>query len=129
MPIARARGGIRPDKSTNKHGRSNRRHFARQNHRKKSSDGYEHEKIPRKLILSKFTGDGWMPCPIGLQEVKDWVCSTRLGSVISGRSIRRIISGQATTGCNNTKYPNRFRTSKSIVSNIRTIRRLYFCIY
>ncbi len=70
MPIARARGGIRPDKSTNKHGRSNRRHFARQNHRKKSSDGYEHEKIPRKLILSKFTGDGWMPCPIGLQEVK-----------------------------------------------------------
>lgn len=72
MSIARTRHGIRPVKSTNKSGRSNRRHFARQNHRKKTSYGYEHEKKPRKLVLSRFTGDGWMPCPSGYTRGQGW---------------------------------------------------------
>jgi hypothetical protein len=72
MSISKARYGIGPPKSTNKYGRSNRRHFARQNHRKKTSDGYEHEKKPRKLVLSRFTGDGWIPCPSGYTRGQGW---------------------------------------------------------
>ena len=58
--------------STNKYRRSNRRHFARQNRRKKTSDGYEHEKKPRKLVVSRFTGDGWMPCGSGYTKGQGW---------------------------------------------------------
>jgi hypothetical protein len=63
---------VRHVKSDNKWGRSNRRHFARQNRRKKTYDGYEFEKKPRKLILSRFTGDGWMPCPSGYTRGQGW---------------------------------------------------------
>jgi hypothetical protein len=71
MSIARA-SNVKPVKSTNKYGRSNKRHFARQNHRKKTSDGYEFEKTPRKLVLSRFTGDGWVPCPSGYTRGQGW---------------------------------------------------------
>ena len=71
MSIARAYN-VKPVKSTNKYGRSNKRHFARQNHRKKTSDGYEFEKTPRKLVLSRFTGDGWVPCPSGYTRGQGW---------------------------------------------------------
>jgi hypothetical protein len=63
---------VRHVKSENKWGRSNRRHFARQNRRKKTYDGYEFEKKPRKLVLSRFTGDGWMPCPSGYTRGQGW---------------------------------------------------------
>jgi hypothetical protein len=63
---------VRPVKSENKLGRSNRRHFARQNPRKKTFEGYEYEKKSRKLILSRFTGDGWMPCPSGYTRGQGW---------------------------------------------------------
>jgi hypothetical protein len=43
-----------------------------QNRRKKTSDGYEFEKKPRKLVLSRFTGDGWMPCPSGYSRGQGW---------------------------------------------------------
>jgi hypothetical protein len=72
MSTAKDQYGAKSAKSTNKNGRSNRRHFARQNPRKKTSDGYEHEKKPRKLVLSKFTGDGWMPCPSGYARGQGW---------------------------------------------------------
>ena len=72
MSISKSRYGIGPPKSTNKYRRSNRRHFARQNRRKKTSDGYEHEKKPRKLVLSRFTGDGWMPCGSGYTKGQGW---------------------------------------------------------
>ena len=72
MSTAKVRSKVRLVKSENKWGRSNRRHFARQNYRKKTSDGYEHEKKPRKLKLSRFTGDGWMPCPSGYTRGQGW---------------------------------------------------------
>jgi hypothetical protein len=58
MSTAKARSRGKLIKSENKWGRSNRRHFSRQNPRKKTSDGYEHEKKPGKLVLSRLTGDG-----------------------------------------------------------------------
>jgi hypothetical protein len=63
---------VRHVKSENQWGRSDRRHFARQNRRKKTYDGYEFEKKPRKLALSRFTGDGWMPCPSGYTRGQGW---------------------------------------------------------
>jgi hypothetical protein len=68
MSTAKAKSKVRLLISENKWGRSNKRHFARKNRRKKTFDGYEHEKKPRKLILSRFTGDGWMPCPKWLHK-------------------------------------------------------------
>jgi hypothetical protein len=65
MSTAKVQSKVRLVKSENKWGKSNRRHFARQNRRKKTSDGYEYEKKPRKLVLSRFTGDGWIPCKSG----------------------------------------------------------------
>jgi hypothetical protein len=70
MSIARARYGIRPVKSTNKYGRSNKRHFARQNHRKKSSDQYI--KKFKKAVLSQFSADEWIPCPSGYTRGQGW---------------------------------------------------------
>jgi hypothetical protein len=72
MSSAKARSKVRLVNSENKWGRSNRRHFARQNRRKKTSNGYEYEKKPRKLVLSRFTGDGWMPCPSGYTKGQGW---------------------------------------------------------
>ena len=46
--------------------------FWGRNHRKKTSDGYEFEKKSRKLVLSRFTGDGWMPCPSGYTRGQGW---------------------------------------------------------
>ena len=41
MSVARIRYWLGPPRSTNKFERSNRRHFARQNHREKTSEEYE----------------------------------------------------------------------------------------
>jgi hypothetical protein len=72
MSGAKARSKLKLLRSVNKWGRSNRRHIARQNRRKKTSDGYEYEKKPRKLILSRFTGDGWLPTPSGYTKAQGW---------------------------------------------------------
>jgi hypothetical protein len=72
MSTAKGRSKVRLASSENKWGRSNRRHFARKNRRKKTSDGYEFEKKPRKLKLSQFTGDGWVPCPSGYSRGQGW---------------------------------------------------------
>lgn len=72
MSTAKARSKVRLVGSTNKWGRSNRCHFSRQNRRKKTSNGYEFERKPRKLVLSRFTGDGWMPCPSGYTRGQGW---------------------------------------------------------
>ena len=77
MSTAKARFKVRLIRSENKWGRSNRRHFARQNRRKKTSDGYEFEKKSRKLVLSRFTGDGWMPCKSGYTRGQGWNCLFR----------------------------------------------------
>ena len=55
---------------SNKKGRSNRRHFARQNHRKKTSDQYE-KKI-KNVQLSQFSADKWIPCPSGYTRSQGW---------------------------------------------------------
>lgn len=70
MSIARTRHGIRPVKSTNKYGRSNKRHFGRQNHRKKTSDQYE--KKFKNVQLSQFSADKWIPCPSGYTRSQGW---------------------------------------------------------
>lgn len=74
MSIARTRN-IRPVKSTNKYGRSNRRHFARQNPRKKISDQYS--KKFRNVQLSQFRADKWTPCPSGFTRGQGWNCLFR----------------------------------------------------
>jgi hypothetical protein len=81
--MSKARYGIGPPKSTNKHGRSNRRHFAKQNHRKKSSDQYE--KKFKRVALSPFRADRWIPCPSGYTRGQGWNCLFRawLGYKIS----------------------------------------------
>src|SRR5918996_1562995 len=83
MSIARARYGLGPVKSTHKYGRSNRRHFARQNHRKKTSDQYL--KKFRNVQLSQFRADKWIPCPSGYTRGQGWNCLFRawLGYKIS----------------------------------------------
>ena len=83
MSMTRTRRVIRPVKSTNKHGRSNRRHFAKQNHRKKSSDQYE--KKFRNVVLSQFRAESWIPCPSGYTRAQGWNCLFRawLGYKIS----------------------------------------------
>ena len=62
-------------KSNNKWGRSNRRHFARQNHRKKTSDQYE--KKFKKVALSQFGADKWIPCNSGYMRGEGWNCLFR----------------------------------------------------
>ena len=75
MSIARARYGLGPVKSTNKYGRSNRRHFARQNHRKKTSDQYA--KKFKNVQLSQYSADEWIPCPSGYTRGQGWHCLFR----------------------------------------------------
>jgi hypothetical protein len=70
MSISKARYGIGPPKSTNKYGRSNRRHFARQNHRKKTSDQYL--KRFKNVVLSQFSADHWVPCPSEYTRGQGW---------------------------------------------------------
>lgn len=66
---------LKPVKSENKWGRSNRRHFARQNPRKKTSDQYE--KKFRNVVLSRFSADKWIPCPSGYTRGQGWNCLFR----------------------------------------------------
>ena len=56
-------------------GQINRRHFARQNHRKKTSDQYE--KKFRNVQLSQFSADKWIPCPSGYTRGQGWNCLFR----------------------------------------------------
>jgi hypothetical protein len=89
MSTAKARSKVKLVKSENKWGRSNRRHYSRQNRRKKTSDGYEFEKKPRKLVLGRFTGDSWIPCPSDYTRGQGWgVYFTRPGSDSNARTIR-----------------------------------------
>jgi len=70
MSSRKASSKSRPIKSNNKWGRSNRRHFARQNHRKKTSDQYE--KKLKNVQLSQFSADKWIPCPSGYTRSQGW---------------------------------------------------------
>src|SRR5918996_673372 len=83
MSTAKASSKVRLVKSENKWGRSNRRHFARQNYRKESSDNYE--KKFKNVQLSRFSADKWIPCPSGYTRGQGWNCLFRawLGYKIS----------------------------------------------
>lgn len=70
MSSAKARIKVRLVRSENKWGRSNRRHFARQNHRKKTSDQYE--KKFKNAQLSQFRADHWIPCSSGFSRGQGW---------------------------------------------------------
>jgi len=70
MSSRKASSKSRLIKSNNKWGRSNRRHFARQNHRKKTSDQYE-KKI-KNVQLSQFSADKWISCPSGYTRSQGW---------------------------------------------------------
>jgi hypothetical protein len=70
MSSRKASSKSRLIKSNNKWGRSNRRHFARQNHRKKTSDQYE--KKLKNVQLSQFSADKWIPCPSGYTRSQGW---------------------------------------------------------
>src|ERR687897_3539337 len=75
MSTAKAQYKVRLVRSENKWGRSNRRHFARQNPRKKSSDQYL--KKFRNVQLSQFRADKWIPCPSGYTKGQGWNCLFR----------------------------------------------------
>jgi hypothetical protein len=75
MSTAKAQSKVRLVRSENKWGRSNRRHFARQNHRKKTSDQYE--KKFKNVQLSRFSADKWIPCPSGYARGQGWNCLFR----------------------------------------------------
>lgn len=75
MSTPKTKYRVRPIKSGNKLGRSNKRHFARQNHRKKASDQYE--KKFRNVVLSQFSADEWIPCPSGYTRGQGWNCLFR----------------------------------------------------
>ena len=77
MSSAKARIKVRLVRSENKWGRSNRRHFARQNHRKKTSDQYE-EKF-KNAQLSQFRADHWIPCSSGFSRGQGWNAYLRPG--------------------------------------------------
>ena len=75
MSTAKARSKVRLVRSENKWGRSNKRHFARQNHRKKTSDQYE--KKFKNVQLSQFSADKWIPCPSRYTRGQGWNCLFR----------------------------------------------------
>ena len=75
MSTAKAQSKVRLVRSENKWGRSNRRHLARQNHRKKTSDQYE--KKFKNVRLSQFSADSWIPCPSGYNRGQGWNCLFR----------------------------------------------------
>jgi hypothetical protein len=75
MSVAKARSRIRLVRTENKWGRSNKRHFARQNHRKKTSDQYE--KKFKSVQISQFSADEWIPCPSGYTRGQGWNCLFR----------------------------------------------------
>jgi hypothetical protein len=83
MSNAKAQSKFRLVRSENKWGRSNRRHLARQNRRKKTSDQYE--KKFKNVQLSQFSADKWIPCPSGYSRGQGWHClfRARLGYKIS----------------------------------------------
>jgi hypothetical protein len=70
MSSRKASSKSRLIKSNNKWGRSKRRHFARQNHRKKTSDQYE--KKFKNVQLSQFSADKWISCPSGYTRSQGW---------------------------------------------------------
>ncbi len=70
MSTAKAKTKVRLVNSENKWGRSNRRHFSRQNRRKKTSDQFE--KKFKNVQLSQFSADHWIPCPSGYTRGQGW---------------------------------------------------------
>jgi hypothetical protein len=83
LSSAKTRSKVSVVRYENKWGRSNRRHFARQNSRKKTSDQYE--KKFKNVQLSQFSADKWIPCPSGFTRGQGWNCLFRawLGYKIS----------------------------------------------
>lgn len=83
MSTSKAQSKVRLVRSENKWGRSSRRHFARQNPRKKTSDQYE--KKFKNAQLSQYSADSWIPCPSGYNRGQGWNCLFRawLGYKIS----------------------------------------------
>jgi hypothetical protein len=83
MSTAKAQSKVRLVRSENKWGRSNRRHLARQNRRKKTS--HQYEKKFKNVQLSQFSADTWVPCPSGYAKGQGWNCLFRawLGYKIS----------------------------------------------
>lgn len=75
MSTAKAQSKVRLVRSENKWGRSNRRHLARQNRRKKTSEQYE--KKFKNVQLSQFSADKWIPCPSGYSRGQGWHCLIR----------------------------------------------------
>ncbi|MGH9953147.1 MAG: hypothetical protein ACRD5J_16135 [Nitrososphaeraceae archaeon] len=75
MSTAKAQSKVRLVRSENKWGRSSRRHFARQNPRKKTSDQYK--KKFKNVRLSQFRADSWIPCPSGYNRGQGWNCLFR----------------------------------------------------
>jgi hypothetical protein len=75
MSSAKARSKVRLVRSENKWDRSNKRHFARQNRRKKTSDQYE--KKFKNIQLSQFSADNWIFCPSGFTRGQGWNCLFR----------------------------------------------------
>jgi hypothetical protein len=75
MSSAKALSKVRLVRSENKWGRSNWRHFARQNHRKKTSD--QCEKKFKMYSDSQYGADSWIPCPSGYTRGQGWNCLFR----------------------------------------------------
>jgi hypothetical protein len=67
---AKARSKIGLIRSQSKWGRSKYCHFARQNHRKKTSDQYLRKF--KNVVLSQFSADHWIPCPSGYTRSQGW---------------------------------------------------------
>ena len=86
MSTAKARSKVRLVRSENKWGRSNKRHFARQNHRKKTSDQYE--KKFKNVQLSQFRADKLdSMSEVVIQEVKDGIVYSAHGWDIANESL------------------------------------------
>ena len=130
MSNAKAGSKVRLVKSENKWGRSNRRHFARQNHRKRTSGQYE--KKFKNVQLSQFSADKWIPSPSGYTRGQGWNCLFRawLGYKIAnnpknGESFQDRL-GWAVTIQN---IQTDFRPTTECVPRFRTKWRLCVCIY
>jgi hypothetical protein len=73
MSVTESLSHFKPEiQSTNKFGRSNRCHFLRQNHRKKTSIDFE--KKFKHIKLSRFSADQWIPCKSGFTRGQGWNC-------------------------------------------------------
>ena len=70
-----------------------------------------YEKKPRKLILSRFTGDGWMPCPSGYTRGQGWglLHKAWIGYKRANNPKNRVIPGQVKMGDSDAQTDLRLR--------------------